>query len=86
MPLYRGWAHAAALLAQAAALLSLTRQAEHIGNSGPPGFLFERLSLSLFLLNNCGFKNYGCWDVRMQSIHSQRCPEIETVFFEGAEA
>lgn len=32
-PQYRGWAQAAALLAQAVALLSLTREAEHIGDS-----------------------------------------------------
>lgn len=33
VPPYRGWALAAALLAQAAALFSLTRKAEHIGDS-----------------------------------------------------
>lgn len=33
VPPYRGWAQAAALLAQAAALFGLTRKAEHIGDS-----------------------------------------------------
>lgn len=28
-----------------------------LGIQWPPGFLFERLSLSLFVLNNCKFKN-----------------------------
>ena len=54
-----------------------------MGIQGPPGFLFEQLSLSLFLLNNCRFKNYGVWDVHMQGIHSCRCLEIETVFLKG---
>lgn len=33
-----------------------------MGIQGPPGFLFERLSLSLCLLSNCWFRNYSVWD------------------------
>lgn len=56
-----------------------------MGIQGPPGFLSERLSLSLFLLSNCGLKNSGVWDVRMQSIPSCTCPEIESVVLKGQE-
>lgn len=38
VPPYRGWAQAAALLAQAAALFGLTRKAEHIGDSAATWF------------------------------------------------